>query len=426
MNILILGATGFIGSVVAARLAAEGHVVTGLGRNAARAALKQPLIRWRRADLSDMTRPDDWRDILEGQHAVVNCAGALQDGLSDDLSATQTQAMLALYAAAKPTSTLVVQISARTDGAGSNLPFLATKRAADTALASSGLPYVILRPSLVLGRNAHGGTALLRSLAAFPVVLPLIHADSPVETVASEDVAAAVSAAISGTLPSRSDIELAAEERHTLASLVKLHRAWLGLPDAPVLSIPPVLAGPVTWLADIAGHLGWRSPLRSTAMTVMSEGVSMDRPTPSGLPARSAAETLAANPSGVQDLWFARLYLLKAPVISGLALFWLLSGLIPLLAPQQASAHFLPFMPAGAAIALTVLTCLIDMALGATVLVRPFARRALLGMLAVSLAYLLGATALEPALWRDPLGPLVKVLPSLLLTFAALAILDER
>jgi uncharacterized protein YbjT (DUF2867 family) len=426
MNILILGATGFIGSVIAARLADEGHVVTGLGRNAARAAIKQPAIQWRRADLSQMTRPDDWRDILKGQHAVVNCAGALQDGLSDDLSATQTAAMLALHAAAKPASILIVQISARTDGAGSNLPFLATKRAADTALASSGLPYVILRPSLVLGRNAHGGTALLRALAAFPFVLPLIHADSPVETVAAEDVAAAVSAAISGSLPSGSDIELAAEEQHTLASLVKLHRAWLGLPDAPILSIPPLLARPVTWLADIAGHLGWRSPLRSTAMAVMSEGVSMNSPTPSGLPALSAAATLAANPSGVQDLWFARLYLLKAPVISGLSLFWLLSGLIPLLAPGQASAHFLPFMPAGAAMVLTVLTCLIDMALGAAVLLRPFARRALLGMLTVSLAYLAGGTILEPALWLDPLGPLVKILPSLLLTLAALAILDER
>lgn len=426
MNILILGATGFIGSVVAARLAAEGHVVTGLGRNAARAALKQPAIHWRRADLSDMTRPDDWRETLEGQQAVVNCAGALQDGLGDDLSATQTQAMLALYAAAKPASTLIVQISARTDGAGSNLPFLATKRAADTALAASGLPYVILRPALVLGRNAHGGTALLRALAAFPLALPLLHAESPVETVAAEDVAAVVSAAISGTLPSGSDIELAAEERHTLASLVKLHRAWLGLPDAPVLSIPPALAKPVSWLADIAGHLGWRSPLRSTAMAVMSEGVSMDSPTPSSLPTLSAAATLAANPSGVQDLWFARLYLLKAPILAGLSLFWLLSGLIPLLAPAQASAHFLPFMPGGAAMTLTIITCLIDIALGAAVLVRPFARRALIGMLAVSLAYLAGGTVLEPALWLDPLGSLVKVLPSLLLTLAALAILDER
>jgi hypothetical protein len=335
--------------------------------------------------------------------------------------------MIALQQAARLAGiTLFVQISARTDGAGADLPFLATKRAADIALAASGLPYVILRPSLVLGRNAHGGTALLRALASFPLALPLLHADSPVETVAAEDVAAAVSAAISGALASGSDIALAAEERHTLASLVRLHRAWLGLPDAPVIAIPPSIARPVSWLADLAGHLGWRSPLRSTAMTVMSEGVRMDRPTPSGLPALSAAETLAANPSGVQDLWFARLYLLKAPVIAGLSLFWLLSGLIPLLAPAQAGTHFLPFMPPAAAMALTILTCLIDMALGAAVLVRPLARRALIGMLVVSLAYLAGATALEPALWLDPLGPLVKVLPSLLLALAALAILDER
>ena len=63
MNILILGATGFIGSVVAARLVADGHVVTGLGRNPTRARLKQPAIDWRRADLSHMTKPADWDDI---------------------------------------------------------------------------------------------------------------------------------------------------------------------------------------------------------------------------------------------------------------------------------------------------------------------------------------------------------------------------
>ncbi|MFC5756892.1 SDR family oxidoreductase [Rhizobium sp. GCM10022189] len=427
MNILILGATGFIGSAVAARLLADGCTVTGLARNPDRARIRQPAIRWIRADLEKMTDVGAWACVLQGQHMVVNSAGALQDGLSDNLAATQQHAMIALQQAARLAGvTLFVQISARTDGAGADLPFLATKRAADIALAASGLPYVILRPSLVLGRNAHGGTALLRALASFPLALPLLHADSPVETVAAEDIAAAVSAAISGALASGSDIALAAEGRHTLASLVRLHRAWLGLPDAPVIAIPPAIARPVSWLADLAGHLGWRSPLRSTAMTVMSEGVRMDRPTPSGLPALSAAETLAANPSGVQDLWFARLYLLKAPVMAGLSLFWLLSGLIPLLAPAQAGNHFLPFMPPAAAMALTILTCLIDMALGAAVLVRPFARRALIGMLVVSLAYLAGATALEPALWLDPLGPLVKILPSLLLTLAALAILDER
>ncbi|ARM89114.1 NAD-dependent nucleoside-diphosphate-sugar epimerase protein [Rhizobium sp. CIAT894] len=427
MNILILGATGFIGSAVAARLLEDGHVITGLGRNSGRARLREPSILWISANLAEMTDAADWASVLDGQQIVVNSAGALQDGLSDDLAATQERAMIALQGAARMAGVkLIVQISARTDGAGRDRPFLATKRAADLALAASGIPYVILRPALVLGRNAHGGTALLRSLATFPLVLPLIHADSPVETVAVEDVAAAVSAAISGTLPSGSDIELAAEERQTLASLVKLHRAWLGLPDAPVISIPPILARPVTWLADMAGHLGWRSPLRSTAMTIMSEGISMDRAPPSGLTTLSAAATLSANPSGVQDLWFARLYLLKPLVITGLSAFWLLSGLIPLLALEKTSAHFLPFMPEAAATTLTLATCLIDAALGAAVLVRPLAKRALLSMLTVSVAYLTGASLLEPALWLDPLGVLVKVLPSILLTLTALATLDER
>ncbi|NNU49510.1 SDR family oxidoreductase [Rhizobium sp. WYCCWR 11279] len=424
MNILILGATGFIGSVVAARLVADGHAVSGLGRNPARARLKQPAIDWRRADLSRMTKPADWDDILKDRNVVVNCAGALQDGLSDDLSATQAEAMLALYSAAKSSSRpLIVQISARTAGAAGDLPFLATKRRADEALAASGLPYLILRPALVLGRNAHGGSALLRALAAFPLVLPLVHAESPVETLSVDDVAEAVSRAVSGGISG--DIDLAADEVLTLADLVGLHRQWLGLPPARVFTLPRWLAGPVTSLADLSGLLGWRSPLRSTAMTVMSEGVRSSK-TRSDLATTPAAATLSANPSSVQDLWFARLYLLKPLVISGLSAFWLLSGLIPLLTLEKTSAHFLPFMPEAAATALTLATCLIDIALGVAVLLRPLAKGALLGMLAVSFAYLAGASLLEPALWLDPLGPLVKVLPSILLTFTALAILDER
>ncbi|OWO96034.1 oxidoreductase [Rhizobium esperanzae] len=423
MNILILGATGFIGSVVAARLVSDGHAVTGLGRNPARARLKQPAIDWRQADLSRMTKPEDWENLLKDRHVVVNCAGALQDGLSDDLAATQADAMLALYAAAKRSRPLIVQISARTAGAAGDLPFLATKRRADEALAASGLPHLILRPALVLGRNAHGGSSLIRALAAFPLALPLTHAQSPIEALSVDDVAEAVSQAVAGQL--RGDIVLAADEVLTLADLVRLHRQWLGLPTARVVSLAPWLARAVTWFADLAGLLGWRSPLRSTAMIVMSEGIKSAK-AQSALAATSAAATLAANPSGVQDLWFARLYLLKPLVIAGLSVFWLLSGLIPLLSMERTSAHFLPFMSEAAAKALTLATCIVDVALGATVLVRPLARRALLGMLAVSLAYLAGGTLLEPALWLDPLGPLVKVLPSILLTLTALATLDER
>ncbi|MDX8468402.1 SDR family oxidoreductase [Mesorhizobium sp. VK23B] len=426
MSILILGATGFIGSAVTAKLAAEGHQVIGLGREPARAALKMPRARWLKADLAGMTRSQDWQGALDGQQVVINCAGALQDGLSDDLTATQERAMFALYEAVRERELLIVQISAETEGAGSDLPFLDTKRRADAALAASGVRHVILRPALVLGRNAHGGSALLRALAAFPLVVPLAFADSPVMTVALDDVASAVSAAVQGTLPSGSDIALGSDGGLTLKDLVLLHRNWLGLLPAPVFAVPLPVARPVTWLADLAGRLGWRSPLRSTALAVISGGVRIRRQPGTDQRLLSAAETLAAAPSGVQDLWFARLYLLKAPIIVTLALFWVVSGLAPFLGFEAARGHFATFLPDRPASIMLAVTCLADIALGLAVLFRPWARRALLGMLLLTLIYLLAATFAEPALWLDPLGPLVKVVPSMLLTLAALAILDER
>ncbi|TIW42501.1 MAG: oxidoreductase, partial [Mesorhizobium sp.] len=168
------------------------------------------------------------------------------------------------------------------------------------------------------------------------------------------------------------------------------------------------------------------SPLRSTALAVMAGGVEVRRQPGSDQRLSSAAETLAAAPSGVQDLWFARLYLLKAPIIVALALFWLVSGLTPFLAFEAARSHFASFLPGHAAGAMVAVTCLADIALGLAVLFRPWARRALIGMLVLTLAYLLAATFAEPALWLDPLGPLVKVVPSILLALTALAILDER
>jgi uncharacterized protein YbjT (DUF2867 family) len=290
MNILILGATGFIGSAIARKLVDDGHRVTGLGRDPARAEAKMPELRWIKADLAGMTASGNWQSMPEGHDVVVNCAGALQDGLSDDLVATQERAMLALYEAARDSGLrLVVQISANTESAGRDLAFLATKRRADVALASSGLPFVILRPALTLGRNAHGGSALLRALAALPFAIPLIHAGGPVATVALDDVAASVGAAVSGQLPAGSDLALASGETLTLKELV-LARRWLGLPPAPVIDMPLALARPVTLLADVAGRLGWRSPLRSTAMTVMSGGIESTSRL-SGLPLSSASQT---------------------------------------------------------------------------------------------------------------------------------------
>ncbi|QEE44192.1 SDR family oxidoreductase [Rhizobium sp. WL3] len=427
MPILVLGATGFIGQQVALSLQAAGHSVVGLGRDIRQASARFPDIGWITRDLRALRQASDWLPLLEGVTVVVNCAGALQDGLRDDLVAVQRDAMLALQDAARtrlPTP-LIVQISAPENLGRAGTAFMATKLDADRALASSGLPHVILRPTVVVGRNAYGGTALLRAIASFPGLLPLVDAASPMNAVHVHDVAQAVVDAVQGRISPGSDLVLAGEPTRTVEEMARFYRRWLGLADAPVLRLPSSIASTLSYVADLAGRLGWRSPLRSTAIRISGIGVSLEpgRPT---LAAPDPALRLITEPAAVQDLWFARLYLLKPLMILTLSLFWIFSGLVPLLDPVTTSLRFGASMPAAVALPVTILTSLLDITLGLAIIVQPWAKKAMLGMIAVSLAYLAGGTVIEPTLWLDPLGPLVKVLPSILLTLVILAVLEER
>jgi len=427
MRVLILGGSGFIGSGVARLLADRGHAVSALARDTGTASRRMPDANWLRADVASLATPGDWRSLLADVDAVVNCAGALQDGARDDVAALQDIAMRALYKAAQEAGLgLIVQISAHTDGSGAETAFLATKRSADMALKASGVPFVILRPAVVIGRNAYGGSALIRALAALPMVTPLVHGETPMQFVALDDVIECVCYALEGRIPAGSDVDIAAPETLTLAQAVATHRRWLGLPPAGAVAVPDFVARLVSRVADALGPLGWRSPLRSTALVVAAGGVSGHSQTPLRR-LKALGETLHANPAGVQDLWFARLYLLKPLIFGTLGLFWLLSGIVALIRFEASSQLLIaagasPFIAAS----LTVVTSLADITLGLGIVVRGRAAMALKGMIGLSFAYLLGATIFAPALWADPLGPLVKVLPSIVLALAALAILDER
>src|SRR5689334_7726671 len=99
MHVLLLGVNGLIGSHLVATLEASGHRVTGLGRALTSARRRHPLRRVLAADLRRMTAPPAWVEALREVDAVVNCAGALQDGPQDDLAAVHVAAPLALYRA---------------------------------------------------------------------------------------------------------------------------------------------------------------------------------------------------------------------------------------------------------------------------------------------------------------------------------------
>src|SRR5581483_3286702 len=110
MRILVVGAYGFIGMAVAARLAADGHEVVGAGRRVRNASYRRPDMHWVKLDLA---KPQEWAAILNGIDAVVNCAGVLQDKPGDSTEKVHVAGPAALFeACARAGIRRVVQISA--------------------------------------------------------------------------------------------------------------------------------------------------------------------------------------------------------------------------------------------------------------------------------------------------------------------------
>jgi uncharacterized protein YbjT (DUF2867 family) len=428
MRILVVGAYGLIGSYVTARLLAEGHAVVAAGRDVGKAVRRWPQARWIQVDLARMNA-EDWRPHLHGVDAVVNCAGALQDSPSDRVSALQEGVVHMAQACAATGVRRFVHVSAlgveRTQGA-----YAEAKRTADDALMAMDLDWVVIRPGLVLAPAAYGGSALLRGLAALPLVIPAVHANNTVQTVSMDDLTACVAAAVRPDAPTRVLATLSAADGPTLTEVLTRLRAWLGLSPAPVIALPAVFGRASGLAADAIAWLGWKSALRSASLEQLAQGVQGETSEGAqslGFTPRTLDQVLAAWPSTVQDRWFARLYFLKPLAILVLALFWMGSGVIALISLLQAAEQLgLAGFSPDASRATVQIGAAVDIALGLLFCIRRTAPLALKGMVLVSVAYLAGACFWRRDLWLDPLGPLLKVLPGAVLALMTLAVLEER
>jgi hypothetical protein len=136
---------------------------------------------------------------------------------------------------------------------------------------------------------------------------------------------------------------------------------------------------------------------------------------------------LAARPAGTQDLWQARLYLLKPAIRLALAAMWLVSAGLGLMLPASDFLSRLgTALPPEALVAMARAGGLADLALGLAMLRNWAPLRVAQAQIALVLAYSLGLTVLAPDLWLDPFGGLLKNLPVLALLAVHLALVEER
>jgi len=194
---LVLGGYGLIGASTMRALSEAGFNVTGVGRSLAAARLVLPQAQWEIADLTRL-EATDWAQLCAGYDVVVNAAGALQDGAGDDLSAIHEEMPRRLLAGLQGRDVRLVQISAAGVSPESSTEFFRSKARGDASIMASEVAHVILRPTLVLGQAAYGGTALLRAAAALPLVDWRMLPEARIQTVALADLSRAIVAAARG------------------------------------------------------------------------------------------------------------------------------------------------------------------------------------------------------------------------------------
>ncbi len=417
MKVLLLGADGFIGRHIAFYLRDQGIHVTAQARHPSK--LARMGFATLQADFTNRAThaPAFWQPHLDAQTHILNAAGLLT-GTANAFEAVHVKAPTAAYAARHP-GTQALLISAI--GIEADTPFAHWRRQGEaTARAAEA---IILRAGLVLADTSYGGSSLIRALAALPCVTPVIGTgEQPFNPIHASDLAAVALECLQNPTPGT--WQIGGPQTVSQIGLLRATQSWLDLPQSRLWHIPLPLARRLGQIGD-ALSIG---PISATSVAQLNQGVLAD---PAPLLARlnhkprAFTAFLQTRPAGTQDLWQARLYLLKPLIRLTLAALWLSSAALGLLLPPDTYLAQIT-LPPTLALILAKAGGLADAALGLALLKNWRPKTTAILQIGMVLGYTLGLTLIAPALWLDPFGGLLKNLPILALILTHLALSEER
>lgn len=264
-NILVTGASGFLGRQLVEELVRSGHSVRAATRSSPSfpGAVNVTLI-------PDLSRPVDWRPFLEGIDIVIHLAGVAHADLkgadlptfdSVNWIATQNLALAArqsgierfifvssVRAQVGPSATRVVDEEHElhpTDHYGRS------KLAAESAVRAAGVPFTILRPVAVYGPHPRGNIRTLLRLAMMPWPLPFQGLTSRRSLLGIDNFISAVLFVLDNPAAAGGTYLVADSAPYTVRDIFTMLRKAQGR-EAGLFYIPPFLLRLALILADRA------------------------------------------------------------------------------------------------------------------------------------------------------------------------------
>src|SRR5579871_352416 len=301
MKVFLTGATGFVGRHMLNRLLQEGHFVRALASDPS----AMSGIQHGRLEVvpGDTVEGKGLAEGMNGCTAVIHLVGVIAEVGSATYERVHSQGTRNVVEEAKKQSiSRFVQMSAlgaRADGVSG---YQTTKWKAEEAVRHSGIPYCILRPSLIFGAGAAGmnggpgGPAegfvsqMLDVMRKAPLVRPVPGDGLPkFRPVNVSDVAMCFVRALTCEAATGRTIELGGAEELTLNEILSLVARCAGV-GKPAFHVPmPIMLA----IAIIAQALSKQPPVTVGQLRMLKEGSTCD--------IRSMMETFDITPVGFRE-----------------------------------------------------------------------------------------------------------------------------
>jgi uncharacterized protein YbjT (DUF2867 family) len=231
--IAVVGASGFVGRHLVARLASSGASVRAVARTAVAA-------RGIDAVSADLLQPESLQTALRGVDTVVHCAAITADrkeAYPGEYRRVNGEGTRNLVAAARLAGVKrIVLLNGLGTRPGKDGSYMRTRWEMAEAVRSSGLAWVALQPSILFGDGASFPAAIARLARQFPV-LPVLGGGRKLQPFWIEDLVTCLMQSSADARWDGRSIDLGGPEQMTFAQIddlilatIKVRRLKLALP----------------------------------------------------------------------------------------------------------------------------------------------------------------------------------------------------
>jgi uncharacterized protein YbjT (DUF2867 family) len=241
MKVLITGATGFVGPVVANAIADAGHELRVLERKPG--TWKEAGIRCQEAVQGDMTDPDSLRHAVQGRDVVVHLV-AIRQGKPEAFRRVMIEGTRSLLDVSKEAGIrrfVLMSALGPSEETKDLVPYYNAKWTMEQDTKASGIEHVIFRPSFIFGSEG-GILPTFRKLAKLMPVTPIVGTGTQrIQPIWIDDTAAYFAQAIDKPEAANRTFELGGPDQLTWNEFWWRLKRALGV-RRPSLHVPMSLA----------------------------------------------------------------------------------------------------------------------------------------------------------------------------------------